>query len=62
MKSRTRPKNEEVGLTLPAWSLASSTLTLTELGTLKASTPESILPMTMMPGSGISWPSLVGPP
>jgi hypothetical protein len=41
---------------MSAWLLTSSTLTLTESGTSKASTPESILPMTMMPGSGIFWP------
>jgi hypothetical protein len=34
---------------MSAWLLTSSTLTLTESGTSKASTPESILPMTMMP-------------
>src|SRR2546421_7166928 len=37
--------------------LISSTFTFTAPGTLRASTPKSILPMTMMPGSGIFRPS-----
>ena len=37
--------------------LTASTVTLTDPGTLKASTPESILPIRMMPGSGICSPS-----
>jgi hypothetical protein len=37
--------------------LTASTVTLTDPGTLKASTPKSILPIRMMPGSGICSPS-----
>lgn len=36
---------------------ASSSVTPTEPGTFSASTPESILPITMMPGEGTAWPS-----
>jgi hypothetical protein len=35
----------------------SSMITFTDTGTFNASTPESILPMTMMPGEGIDCPS-----
>jgi hypothetical protein len=46
------PRIDETGV-----ESESSIVTLTEPGTFNASTPESILPMTMIPGSGISWPS-----